>query len=631
MNRIADYAVIGDCHSLALVGRDGAVDWACFPRFDSPSVFARVLDDRCGGCFTVRPAGPVTGTTRRYLPGTMVLESRYEVPGGALEVTDTMPVSRLDPDDPTAVGSHHSILRRIVGRGAVTAEVLLAPRFEYARVVPRFTITSLTTAEIVGGTSALWVRTTRALEDRGDALGGTWPLADGEEAWIEVAWSSAHDDPPPEARRTDAGSLRELLDSTVAYWRAWLARGWYEGEWERHLHRSAMILKALTYAPTGAVVAAGTTSLPEWIGGSRNWDYRYTWIRDATLALTALFVLGYEGEARAFKVWLERTGAGRPEDLQIMYGVGGERLLPEIELRHLAGHRGSKPVLIGNAAVEQVQLDSYGQILEAASLYARVGGELTESNGRFLAGLADVVAREWRRPDQGIWEMRDRPRHFTHSKLNCWVALDRAALLAHRGALAGDVATWSRERNLLHEYLLHECAAKGWFTQAGDSEVADASTLLVPALGLLPTEDPRVQATIAVVERDLTTDGLVHRYLSPDGLEGGEGAFLLCSFWLLDCLTHSGRIEEAGALLERLLALANDVGMFSEEVDPATGEQLGNIPQAFTHMALVQSVAHLVAARAGRLAREDRPRPYAQRALDRLLAARGALLPPDDA
>jgi GH15 family glucan-1,4-alpha-glucosidase len=626
-NRIADYGMIGDCHSLALVGVDGSIDWACFPRFDSPSVFARMLDERRGGHFSVRPVRGAGGVRRRYLDDTNVLVTTFTTDDGVIELTDCMPVEPLDPRDPTAVRSHHAILRRVrCTEGAVDVRIELQPRFEYGLVAPRLTATSPTTAEIVGGSSALWTRSTHTLEEEAGAIGGRWRLTAGDEAWTEVAWSSAHDPIPVETDVPYEVDLPYRLDQTIDYWRSWTSRCRYEGDCEDAVHRSALVLKALTYAPTGAVVAAGTTSLPEWIGGARNWDYRFTWIRDATLTLTSLFILGYDAEAAAFKRWLERTGAGRPEDLQIMYGVGGERMLPELELDHLAGHRGSRPVLIGNAAVKQQQLDAYGQILDAAYLYGKAGGELTQSNWVFLAGLADVVARDWRRPDHGIWEMRDRPRHFVHSKLNCWVALDRAVRIAEAASLPGDVATWRRERENVRAYLFEEGAPHGWFRQAAGVDAADASTLLAAALGFLPARHPVMRETLEVVQRDLTTDGLVHRYLSPDGLEGHEGAFLLCSFWLLDCLTHAGRIDEAEKMLGRLLALANDVGLFAEEVDTVTGELLGNTPQAFAHMALVASCADLAAARRGQLPDDDEANAYAELAVDRLVASRGELL-----
>jgi len=611
MNRIADYALIGDCHSAALVGRDGAIDWACFPAFDSPAVFCALLD-----------APDATRVERAYLTDTNVLVTTFTTPAGVLEVTDCMPVERSDPGAPRRVQGHAAVMRRArcVG-GEVVARTRLTPRFEYGAFVPRFRQTSRFTADVVGGADALYVHASRPIEAGDAAITGSFRLRQDEEVWLDAVWRPSCD--PKEQTVDPAAHAREgarRLEATIAYWRTWLARSWYTGPHRDAVHRSALALKAMTYAPSGAIVAAPTTSLPEEIGGSRNWDYRFTWIRDATLTLTSLFVLGFREEADDFKFWLERTGAGRPEDLQIMYGIRGERALPELELPHLAGHRGSTPVRTGNGAVKQLQLDAYGQILEAAYLYARAGGELTEDNWRYLAGLVDIVCRRWQKPDQGIWEIRDEPRHFTHSKANCWLALHRGVQLATATGLPCDVSRWVAERDRVRAYLLEQAAPDGWFQQAAGHAVPDAATLLLPALGFLPTKHPVVARTVDVVQRSLERDGLVFRYLSPDGLQGGEGAFLLCSFWLLDCLTHAGRLDEAEALLERLLGLANDVGLFAEEVDPATGEALGNFPQAFSHMALVASCAHLAAAREGLI--PEGAHGYAELALDRLLAKR---------
>jgi GH15 family glucan-1,4-alpha-glucosidase len=615
VNHIGDYALLGDCHSVALVGRDGSIDWACFPRFDSPSVFCKVLDDVNGGAFSITPAD-LRRTTRAYLDGTNVLVTTFESDTGTLEVTDCMPVAASDPARLGGVRARRAILRRlrcVDGRVVVAARV--APRYEYGAFVPRLRVAD-GLGEAVGGADALWVDATRPIRVVEEALAGDWLLEQGEEAWVEVVWTPSHDAAPDER---GAEAMRRRLEDTIAFWRTWIAGCRYEGEHADAVLRSALVLKALTYAPSGAVVAAPTTSLPEEVGGERNWDYRYTWIRDATLTLISLFELGFADEAAAFKGWLERTGAGRPLDLQIMYGICGERSLPELELGHLAGHRDSVPVRVGNGAVKQLQLDCYGQLLEAAWLFREAGGELTDDNWAFLSGLADVVCDRWRQPDQGIWEIRDDPRHFTHSKLNCWVALDRAIRIATTGDLPAPLTDWTRERDLLRAYLLEEAAADGWFGQAVGFPVADASTLLVPALGLLPSTHPAVLKTIEVVQRDLTQDGLVHRYLAPDGLHGGEGAFLLCSFWLVDCLVHAGRVDEGAELLERLLGLANDVGLFAEEVDVRTGDALGNFPQAFTHMALVSSCAHLSAARRGLLPTDGQPHDYAELALARLL------------
>lgn len=619
MNRIGDYALLSDCHSAALVGRDGAIEWACFPRFDSPAIFAAALDEAHGGAWRVSVA-ETSHVHRAYVEGTNVLVTTFTTPTGVLELTDCMPV---EPDDlvrPRGLRGHAAIMRRLrCTSGAVDVTLELAPRFEYGACRPRFRETSEVSADVVGGADALYVHATRKLRVVDHAVEAAWRLGAGEEAWIDAVWRRSYElkvqstEPEEHARE---GARR--LEATLAFWRGWLGRCRYDGLHRDAVLRSALALKALTFAPSGAIVAAPTTSFPEEIGGGRNWDYRYTWIRDATLALTSLFVLGFRDEADDFKIWLERTGAGRPEDLQIMYGVGGERFLPEIELSHLAGHRGSLPVRIGNGAVKQMQLDSYGQLLEAAYLYAKAGGELSESNGRFLTGLVDIVCGRWQKPDQGIWELRDEPRHFTHSKANCWLALHRGVQLARLGGLPADIERWATERDRVRAYLLEQAAPNGWFQQAAGQAVPDASTLLLSALGVVPTRHPTMLETIAVVRRSLERDGLVFRYLSPDGLAGGEGAFLLCSFWLVDCLTYAGELDDAEALLERLLRLANDVGLFAEEIDPGTGDALGNFPQAFSHMALVTSCAHLTAAREGRL--PEGPCDYAEAALDRLLS-----------
>lgn len=629
MNRIEDYALIGDCHSLALVGRDGSVDWACFPRFDSPAVFARILDADKGGHFHIGPVVAAdhpaeTAFERHYLSDTNVLVTTFETPTGTLELTDLMPTGHDPAAGPTSVRSHHAILRRarcIGGEVEVGAEV--AARFEYATFIPRFVLMSPHSGEIVGGADALWVESTRPLSTDGDSFVGSWHLGAGDEVWVGVFWF-----PSQSSRATcpiPARDFERRLDETVEFWREWMSNCTYHGAHREQVRRSALVLKALTYAPSGAVVAAGSTSLPEAIGGERNWDYRYTWIRDATLTFTALFTLGFVDEAAAFKRWLERSSAGRPQDLQIMYGICGERRLPEIELSHLRGHRGSAPVRIGNGAADQTQLDSFGQLLQAAHLFRSAGGPLTTDNWRFLSGLAESAARRWPEPDNGIWEMRDSPRHFLHSKAHCWMALDRSIKIAGSAGFPAP-PDWKEARDRVLDYVLAEGRRSGSFRQAAGHDVLDAAALVLPAIGLVPTTAPVVQATINDVRAGLESDGLVFRYLSDDGLEGGEGAFLLCSFWLLDCLTFAGRLDEAEQLLERLLGLGNDVGLFAEEVDTTSGEALGNFPQAFTHMALVTSCAHVEAARGGNIPL-DGVFDYAEVALARLIAEKGELFP----
>jgi GH15 family glucan-1,4-alpha-glucosidase len=622
MRPIGDYALLGDCHSAALVSRDGSVDWACFPRFDSPAVFCRILDAERGGSFFVAPEGP-RESARRYRTDTNVLVTTFRGEGGVVELTDCMPL-RADGEDPARPVSEHAVLRRVrCLEGDAVVRVVFAPRFEYGSFVPRFSLHDRHEASVVGGADALFLTATRPLERTDARIRGRWPLRAGEEAWIECRWARADRE---RRREPSAQRFADALDGTVAFWRGWMASCRADGPHAEAVRRSALVLKALTFAPTGAVVAAPTTSLPERIGGARNWDYRYTWIRDATLTLTSLMVGGFSSEAAAFKGFVERTGAGRPDDLRIMYGIKGRRALPEIELPHLGGHRGSRPVRIGNGAAGQTQLDCYGQLLEAAWLYARIGGALSEGNWRVLGGYADVVCRRWREPDHGIWEMRDAPRHFLHSKLHCWLALDRAVRLARLQGGGGAVPRWARERDAIRRAVLADADRRGWFSQALGNDVPDASALVVPALGFLPARDPRVGRTLEVVAKELGQGALLHRYRGRDGLAGGEGAFLLCSFWQVDALTHAGRVEEAERVLDAVLALANDVGLFAEEALPETGEALGNFPQAFTHMALVTSCAHVEAARRGELP-ADGPVDFADFLIARSRAGRAGATP----
>jgi GH15 family glucan-1,4-alpha-glucosidase len=588
--QISDHALIGDCHSSALVALDGTVTWATFPRFDSPSTFCKILDEDRGGSFAVAPDG-VTSTERAYVDGTNVLVTTFRCEGGTLELTDCMPVvsgGRHSRD----IRTFHSILRRLhCTDGAVDVRITVEPRFEYGRFVPHFRLTSEETAEAVGGADSVRIAATRLLDESSERISARWHLRAGETEWIEAAWA-----PSSTLDRADGakGEFERKLDDTVAFWKTWSERCAFD-----EVLRSALVLKALTYAPTGAVVAAPTTSLPEAIGGERNWDYRFTWIRDATLTLISLFALGFREEADAFKFYMERTSAGRPSDVQIMYGIGGERFLPELILDHLAGHQGSVPVRIGNGAAKQRQLDVYGQLIESAFLFSKAGGRITPDNWNFLAGLADIVASSWRDPDQGIWEIRDEPRHFVHSKVNCWAALDRAVRIATARTIPAPIERWTAERDALRTYLMDDAEGRGWFSQAVGSDAPDASVLLVPALGFLPASHPLVSKTIDVVRSELGDGALLLRYEAPDGLEGGEGSFLLCSFWLADALAFAGRIDEAEAVLAELESYRNDVGLWAEQTDPATKQARGNFPQAFTHMAHITSRLYLDAARSG--------------------------------
>ncbi len=606
MARISDYAVIGDCHTVALVARDASIDWWCPQRFDSPSVFGRILDPDAGHC-TIR-VDHQSSSSRAYVPDTNVLTTVLSNMDGDLEITDCMPVAPFDPTRPAAVEAGHYILRRLrCLSGHVEASLDIAIKPDYARPEPDPSQVGIVTA-----TATLPLTSTE------HGYRATWSLSAGESVWLRLAGPGSADG------ALDAHDAANALLTTIGFWREWLSRCSYRGAYEESIRRSALALKALIYAPTGAVVAAPTTSLPEAIGGGRNWDYRYTWIRDATVTLISLFILGYRAEADAFKTWLERTAAGTPGRLQIMYGVAGEADLPEIELTHLRGHRDSRPVRIGNGAAKQSQHDSYGQVVEAAWLYVRGGGSLSELNRRFLSNLIDVAGRAWREPDHGIWEIRADPRLFVHSTLHCWVALDRGVALVEAGELKGDVDAWRAERDASRAHLEDLAKRCGWLPQAAGSvaleQAADAAALLVPAMGLLPADDPAVVATVERVRADLSAHGLLLRYKADDGLAGEEGVFLLCSFWLVDVYTHQGRLHDAEELLERLIGLSNDVGLFAEETDAPTGEALGNFPQAFTHMGLIASCAHVTAAREGRLPKPGTAHDFAASALDRLVA-----------
>ncbi|MFL5519143.1 MAG: glycoside hydrolase family 15 protein [Gemmatimonadales bacterium] len=596
---IEDYGLISDLHTGALISRSGSMDWLCFPRYDAPSVFGRLLDDRAGHWAISVPGA--TAVHRRYVDGTLVLETKYETPTGRLTLTEALAVGLEERGHQLAVQSPHALLRRAeCTAGSVELEMEYAPRPDYGRAAPGpDTDSGLVFSSPVphanqDGTARARV-TLRAGESRAFALQYR-PAGSGDGSWTER-------------------DIAERLRETVAAWQSWSSHHQrYDGPWQELVKASGVVLQGLTYQPTGAIVAAATTSLPEVIGGQRNWDYRYTWIRDASLTLEALWVAACPDEAIQFFDFLARTAVRQLHeegDLQIMFGVRGERDLSERLLPHLSGWRDSRPVRIGNAAWSQRQLDVYGELLSAVHRLRSQLGKFTPGTASFLADVADAALHRWEEPDHGIWEIRDEPRHFVHSKLMCWVALDRAVQLAELlGAGTERVGRWREGRDRIRRAIL----ARGWseragaFTQTFDSEALDASTLLIPIVGFLPGDDPQVRATVnAIAERLTDGRGLVYRYRVDDGLEGREGAFLLCTFWLAHALALGGEPSRAREVFGRVAALANDLGLLAEEADGTTGELLGNFPQAFSHVGLVNAAWAIQQAEVGRAAPTTKP------------------------
>lgn len=586
---IEDYALIGDLMTSALVGRDGSVDWLCLPRFDSAACFAALLGDRENGHWTIAPAGAAEGercTRRAYADGSLILESLWETDEGTVKVTDFMPQRDTAPD----------VMRIVEGiSGQVTVRSTLRLRFDYGHVVP-WVRRSEGDRVAVAGPDSVWFRSEPPVRTWGEANStrSEFTVGPGEKVAFVLTWHPSHE---PRPARVDP---YEALEQSLADWRDWSSQCRYRGPYEEAVTRSLITLKALTYAPTGGIAAAATTSLPEELGGVRNWDYRYCWLRDATLTLDALLSTGFRDEARAWRGWLLRAVAGDPADLQIMYGIGGERRIPETELPWLRGYAGSAPVRVGNAAVNQLQLDVYGEVLDSLYL-ARSTGLASERHAwKIQLALLDFLEDNWRRPDEGLWEVRGPRRHFTHSKVMAWVAADRAVrTLEAAPEMPGDVDRWRTMRDEVHRDVCEHGydPERGTFTQYYGSRELDAATLLIPRVGFLPPDDPRVIGTVDAVRAELGSSGLVRRYStegpSVDGLPGDEGAFLACSFWLADALHLTGRPKEARALFERLLAVRNDVGLLAEEYDPASGRQLGNFPQAFSHIGLVNTALTL--------------------------------------
>ena len=592
---ISDYGLISDMHSCALVSKEGSIDWCCFPRFDSAAIFSRILDWRNGGYFQVTPRG-VRSVNRRYLPGTNVLETTFETDTGVATLTDFMPVHPHHlPEEPLEVGAGHQVMRILecVG-GSVRFTVDCRPRFDYGTIVAHVVLNSPHSGFAHGGADALSVYCSAPLREADNGFHSEGLLGRGDKLYASVTYKS-HFSHSSEA--LDEGEPQRALDETARFWREWSERCTYQGEQRDDVLRSALTLKALTYAPSGGLVAAATTSIPEAIGGPRNWDYRFTWIRDATFALYSLNIIGYTAAARAFKEWLEWSTAGRAQDLQIMYGLGGERRLTEIELPQLEGYRQSRPVRIGNAAYSQCQLDVYGEVLDSAHLYRKFVGEIDPEYWQYLRQVVDFVIEHWREPDYGIWETRSEPQQFVFSKVWCWVALDRAIKIARAVGLPGDIERWRRIRTEIKEEVLAKGydAQRGVFVQAYGSKVLDAANLMLPLVGFIRADDPRMRSTIQAIERELMSpQGHVYRYKGmDDGLSGGEGTFTMCTFWLADDLLALGEVDRARVLIDRLRGCGNDLGLLSEEIHGETGEMLGNFPQAFSHMALINTAVQL--------------------------------------
>jgi GH15 family glucan-1,4-alpha-glucosidase len=581
--RIEDYALIGNARTAALVGRDGSIDWFCIPRFDSGACFARLLGDDQNGCWRISPTQRDAKIRRAYRPNTLVLETVFETDGGSVRVIDFMP----HPDDGTT-----EITRVVQGlAGTVAMDFSVVFRFDYGHVVPWVRRRDgLLTA--VAGPNALALRTPVALHGRDKTTVGEFTVSAGETITNVLTWYPSHHEPPA------ARNCQAQLEATTSWWQDWSAHCKVTGEWRDVTVRSAITLKALTHHETGGLVAAATTSLPEWIGGVRNWDYRYCWLRDATFTLYALLVTGYTEEAAAWRKWMLRSMAGEPSKLQIMYGLAGERRLEEYEIPWLSGFAGSKPVRIGNAAHAQRQMDVYGEVMDMLQGAREQGLDRDDDAWRIQLELLRFLGESWDTAESGLWEQRGPEQRFTFSQVMSWVAFDRGIKAVERFGLSGPANRWRQVRDTIHANVCRH----GWnserntFVQYYGGEPLDASLLLMPQVGFLRCDDPRVVGTVAAIERELMRDGFVYRYStheSPDGLPPGEGAFLACSLWLADDLVLMGRRDEARELFERVLSVGNDVGLLAEEYDPVGRRMLGNFPQAFSHVGVINTARNL--------------------------------------
>ncbi|MPY73300.1 MAG: glycoside hydrolase family 15 protein [Alphaproteobacteria bacterium] len=582
-SRIEDYALLGDCETAALVAKDGSIDWLCWPRFDSDACFAALLGTPDNGRWQIAPVEASARTSRRYRGDTLILETRFETDEGSVLLIDFMPLR----------GQNSDVVRIVAGeRGAVRMRTELVIRYGYGQAVPWVSRLADGTLQAVSGPDMIVLHAPVRLRGEGLRSVAEFTVAAGERVPFVLAYGPSHL-PPPAAIDAEAA-----LERTERFWARWSAKSEVAGEWTEAVRRSLVTLKALTYAPTGGIVAAPTTSLPEQLGGMRNWDYRFCWLRDATLTLLALMNAGHFGEAKAWRDWLVRAAAGSPSQMQILYGIGGERRMTEWEVEWLPGYEGSKPVRIGNAAHGQLQIDVYGEVMDALHHGRRGGLAPSDSAWALQRALLDHLECVWREPDEGIWEVRGGRRHFTYSKVMAWVAFDRAIKGIVEFGLDGPLDHWRELRDQVHEDVCRHGfdSGLGSFVQSYGSKQLDASLLLLPIVGFLPASDVRIRGTVEAIERSLLVDGLVLRYHTAeaaDGLPAGEGAFLACSFWLADVYVLMGRVEDARRLFQHLISLRNDVGLLAEEYDPAIRRQVGNFPQAFSHISLLNTAQNL--------------------------------------
>jgi GH15 family glucan-1,4-alpha-glucosidase len=600
---IADYGMLADCNSAALVERTGSIDWLCMPRYDSPAIFARLLDPDAGH-WSIRPTAPFE-VERRYVDGTLVIETTFSTADGAARLTDAMAFASGQRDHQLGLDPPHELLRLVEGvSGSVEFEMELAPRPEYGLVRPLFRGTE-EGGRTFGGPNQVVVKAGVPVELEDATMRAAFTVAEGDRVGFALRWAP-HESTDPMACSPD--EVAAQIEEAAEGWRSWEAEhDIYEGPHRDAIKLSSRVLKGLTYRPTGAIVAAATTSLPEDVGGERNWDYRFSWIRDASLTLEALYVGACSDEAENFVSFMTSCAGGRVGEagsLQIMYGIGGEHDLSERELPHLRGWRGSGPVRVGNGAWNQTQLDVYGELLNALYRYRERIGDLHPEIQLFVAELADAAARDWEMRDAGMWEMRGDPKHHLSSKVLCWSALDRAVKLAPQLGDHARAEHWAEARDRVRDAVLE----RGWsekrqaYAQSFDADELDAAQLLMPQVGFLPATDERMRSTIEAIARDLTEDGLVLRYrntegLNADGLEGEEGTFVICSFWLVSCLARAGEVERAEEMFERLVGYANDLGLLAEEIDTGNDELLGNFPQAFSHIGLINAAADIDMAR----------------------------------